>query len=195
MDHAWLQSERGSYSPEIVIPFTRDPAYITQKASFAPCAYQPIQFDERWKLPASEWLYFKFYLESEGENQFLLQHLAPVAEYLRQQEKIELWFFVRYKDPQSHLRFRIKLYSLESLSDVMFLFQDMAKKWMERHLIHHLTLASYEREVERYGGPNLIDTAEALFCADAMASTFLLHAFINHQLNCQEIVFQALSII
>lgn len=196
IDQTWLKSEKGYHASEFIIPFIKNPAQTSQNSTFQPPAYTSVPLESRLKIPGSEWLYLKFYLAEEEINRFLLQHLVPFTEELRQEEVIGSWFFVRYKDPDSHLRFRIHLDSEDAFTSVMPLFKQMAIQWLESGLIRSMVLETYEREIERYGGPELIDAAENIFCADSLAASYLLHAATAFpQLTAHEIVFHTLSVI
>jgi thiopeptide-type bacteriocin biosynthesis protein len=88
-------------------------------------------------------------------------------------ESTEL-FFLRYTDPDPHLRLRFRG-SSEWLTS--FLFPRLCG-WAQDLLQHgkcfKYAFDTYEREVERYGGLEAIGLAEALFAADSRAVIGLL---------------------
>ena len=80
---------------------------------------------------------------------------------------LQAWFFIRYSDPHWHVRFRVRgepawLYGeiLPRLATATRAMPDDGRMW-------RLQLDTYEREVERYGGPAGTELAERLFCADS----------------------------
>ena len=193
--HAWIKSEMGVHSSELVIPFIKKPTLPKKNKSMIVQPYFSVPVEERWRLPASEWLYVKIYVSNEGEESFLLNHLTPFVEALRQDASIEAWFFIRYKDPETHLRLRVKLKSYEDFCALVSSIHDASLHWMSIGLIRNMHIASYEREIERYGGSELIQAAEEIFCVDTQAIIFLLQAVLNKELIWHASIFHALSII
>ena len=79
----------------------------------------------------------------------------------------EDWFFVRYRDPRSHIRLRFR-------GDPELLTQALAPRlyeWVGRLIadgtVESLAVDPYVREIERYGGRHGIGVAEALFGVDS----------------------------
>jgi thiopeptide-type bacteriocin biosynthesis protein len=122
--------------------------------------------------PGDEWLYAKIGVGVASADRLLVELLAPLLETMK--PGIRRWFFVRYADPDHHLRLRF-------LGEPKFLLQEL---WPALHesfayarrssLVSKEELGTYVREVERYGGPLLIETAEAMFEADSEAVLRLL---------------------
>lgn len=177
----WAQSERGHHLCEIVVPFLKNPAYGSQNA-LKPAHYLSTPIEERVKLLGSEWVYFKLYQEEEGINRFLIRHLSAFAEKMHLEKKIIGWFFIRYQDPERHLRVRMRMTERKLLSELIFALNEIAKEWLSAGLIKEILFANYERELERYGGPDLIEAAEYLFCRDSLSIVYLLKCFPNKTL-------------
>lgn len=81
-------------------------------------------------------------------------------------------FFIRYADPEPHIRLRIK----GNLSDKQHLlkhFEYMRKAWAKDNITAHVVEDQYEPELVRYG-QTLIRHAEALFDIDSRAFLQLL---------------------
>lgn len=154
-------------------------------------AHLAVPYTTRWKIPSSEWLYIKLYRNEEERERFFLHNLTPFAESLRKEGAIASWFFLYYRDPDHHLRFRLRLSSPESLPNILSSLQQATRHWMEGGLINHMVITGYEREVERYGGPELIDAAEEVFFADSLAVAAPLRASKTHH----EAILQTLSLI
>ena len=57
-------------------------------------------------LPGSEWLYLKVYTGSTTADAVLRTYLAPVIATAMRQGLARRWFFLRYGDPDWHLRVR-----------------------------------------------------------------------------------------
>lgn len=107
----------------------------------------------------------------------MIQRLSFFAEKMRLEKKIVGWFFIRYQDPERHLRFRMRLINEESLSGLLLELHKTLKEWLSENLIKEALFANYERELERYGGPELIEAAEYLFCLDSLSIVHLLERF------------------
>jgi thiopeptide-type bacteriocin biosynthesis protein len=164
-----IKSPEGSHSTEIIIPFLKNPVYAKNATLYSPPPYISTSVETRWRFPGQEWLYLKFYLSPELEDYFLLNYLAPFTDNICQNLN-NLWFFIRYSDPEPHIRLRIKVDSPKAFSEIISSFEPMYGKWMREGLIKDVILASYEREIERYGGLSLIDKAEFFFCSDTRAT-------------------------
>src|SRR5207302_1688840 len=57
-------------------------------------------------LPGSDWLYVKLYTGTATADQLLRDVVAPVVEQALATGAAERWFFIRYGDPDWHLRVR-----------------------------------------------------------------------------------------
>jgi lantibiotic biosynthesis protein len=182
---AWSRSARGHHHSEIVIPFVKNPAYINHKNRIKPVSHLPVTFDNRWKLPGSPWIYLKLYIGPEGTDRFIVENLSELIAHLENRFGSVDWFFVRYSDPDKHLRLRLCFSSAEEAAQAILMLQGFTAHWMETGLIRDLLIAGYEREVERYGGLDLLSAAEKLFVADSRGVARLLRAqvskqFVNH---------------
>lgn len=59
----------------------------------------------RFHLPGEDWLFVKWYAEPSAHEALLAEHLpALLAEV---EDEVDRWFFLRYQDPEPHLRLRI----------------------------------------------------------------------------------------
>ncbi|MGB8194413.1 MAG: lantibiotic dehydratase, partial [Chitinophagaceae bacterium] len=57
--------------------------------------------------PGSEWVYFKLYCGAKSADKILLDAIKPLTENLLQDQSIDRWFFIRYNDPDFHIRLRL----------------------------------------------------------------------------------------
>lgn len=173
----WVQSSKGRHCVEYVLPVLKNPHYVRKVRSTPKTSYQKYSPSKRCKLPGSEWLYYKFHLPIESHNAFLQHHLSPLGERLLEKGLIDQWFFIRFQENEHHqIRFRMKrpdqnLFPLSLLLDQMYQFsQDL----LEASLIQDVSICSYEREIERYGGGDFIDLLEKFFCIDSLLAIELL---------------------
>lgn len=57
--------------------------------------------------PGSPWLYLKAYTGTASADHILTDTVGPVIEQLRESGVVDHWFFLRYADPEHHLRLRL----------------------------------------------------------------------------------------
>lgn len=183
----WVQGEHGNHVSEVVIPFVKNHHLLKNLSPIYTQPFYPTAFDQRWRLPGSNWIYFKFYLKKEGEEKFLINHLFK---FLKKEDVS--WFFVRYTDPAPHLRVRILKNENSSLLTHL---EKISKFWMEMGLIKNIVMTSYEREIERYGGKELIEIAEKIFCRDSLTVVHLLQFIDQRKFNLDPSIIYPLSVI
>lgn len=124
-------------------------------------------------IPGSPWLYYKIYSGTTTANLILAEIVGPLAEALQEQETIQEWFFIRYHDPDPHLRVRFLVKDVTKLGMVMIQVQQQLQLYLDQELVWKLQLDTYNRELERYGATS-IELAETLFCQDSVLVTHAL---------------------
>ena len=77
------------------------------------------------------------------------------------------WFFIRYADPDPHLRLRFHGQPDRLAGKLLPEVFAWAGALLSRGLCSRLCLDTYDREVERYGGPAAMSLAESVFGADS----------------------------
>ena len=153
---AWLPGPGGRYLCELAVPLraTTPPRPLPVELPSPPTR------SRRLFPPGSEWSYLKLYAAPDAEDELLVRSLRPVLE--------EGAFFVRYSDPEPHLRVRLKgAEMLEPLAE-------LGRELLEGGMVLRVCLDTYERETERYGGDAGIEPAEAFFAADSLLVVDLL---------------------
>lgn len=185
-DELCAAGPEGAFVHEIVVPFlkTRDGEPGQQKARQMGFDANPIErrHDEKQQAtcpkrnanirtfpPGSEWLYVKLYTGAATADRVLCEVIAPVVRQAMATGAAAQWFFVRYGDPDWHVRLRIQGDPARLLDSVLPQLHALAAPWLADRRIWKLQLDTYEREVERYGGPVGITLAERLFHADSEA--------------------------
>jgi lantibiotic biosynthesis protein len=127
--------------------------------------------------PGSEWLYAKLYTGTSTADRVLVEALGPVVRQAVRSGAADRWFFLRYGDPDWHLRVRLHGNPRRLRDEVLPALEGAAAALLEDGRIWKLQLDTYEREVERYGGPEAIDLAERIFHADSDAALAILESF------------------
>lgn len=121
----------------------------------------------------SEWIYFKFYTGAKGEDLILTQALKPLISELFENDLITNWFFIRYADPEKHLRFRVCLKQIADLGKVVETIKTAIQPLENEGIIWKIQADTYQREIERYGA-EVMELTELLFCEDSMAVIAML---------------------
>lgn len=114
----------------------------------------------------SEWVYFKIYCGSKVADKILSESIKPLTIFLMENELIDKWFFIRYSDPQLHLRIRFHLTDITKIGNVIRCIKSYLLKPEEDGYIWKIQLDTYSRELERYGIENIVH-AETFFCEDS----------------------------
>lgn len=123
---------------------------------------------ERSFVLGSEWLYYKLYCGQFAADTLLSECVAPLVQELLQQHLIDQWFFIRYQDPEAHLRLRFHLRDTNKLGEVIRHLFEAIKSYQDSGLVWKVQTCTYQREIERYGGTTML-LSEELFYQDSMA--------------------------
>ncbi|MFG2713971.1 lantibiotic dehydratase [Streptomyces goshikiensis] len=117
--------------------------------------------------PGSRWLYAKVYGSAERQDELLAQRLPSLLEGLP--GAVDRWFYLRYRDPDSHLRLRFHGDPAALTGDLLPRLAAWSDRLAADGLGGRLVLDTYEPELERYGGAAAAAAAERAFHADSVA--------------------------
>lgn len=120
-----------------------------------------------------EWIYYKLYCGKKVSDIILVEALKPLVEELVENEIIEKWFFIRYKDPNYHIRVRFHCKDVSKLGVVIEAFKNKMKYYVDSDIIWKVQSDTYQREISRYG-ENTITEAEDFFYYDSTACLTVL---------------------
>jgi thiopeptide-type bacteriocin biosynthesis protein len=99
----------------------------------------------------------------------LREVIGPLTAEVLQSGAADQWFFIRYGDPDWHLRLRFHGNPERLHEDVMPAIETAATLLLKEGRLARVQFDTYEREVERYGGGEGIVLAERIFQADSEA--------------------------
>jgi thiopeptide-type bacteriocin biosynthesis protein len=91
--------------------------------------------------------------------------VPPLIDAVR--SRIERWYFLRYADPDPHLRLRFHAGQGVLTRHVLPMLHDWAADFCGSGMARRLMLDTYEPEVARYGGEKAMEPAERVFHADS----------------------------
>lgn len=152
------------YTNQFVAALLRPTACYHEAAAAAPPAAQPTV--PRTFALGSEWLYYKLYCGPRVADRLLGQVVAPLTEQLLAEGLIDQWFFIRYADPDPHLRLRLHLPDRATLGRVIALVAEALAAEAASGSLWKIQTDTYQRELERYG-PRTIELSESLFYYDS----------------------------
>jgi thiopeptide-type bacteriocin biosynthesis protein len=123
--------------------------------------------------PGSEWVYYKLYCGIKSADKILQELIQPVVLKLLQEKKIDKWFFIRYNDPDFHLRIRFHATDNKDATHIISVFSQAIDNFTKQNIIWKVQLDTYQRELDRYT-PQAIHLAESLFFKDSMQKLYFL---------------------
>jgi thiopeptide-type bacteriocin biosynthesis protein len=179
---AWTAGPHGRFLTELVVPLilnARETREDSARSSVSgPARSAPTM--ARLRPPGSDWLFAKLYCAPAFERDLIVGPMLDFCEGVRLAGLIDTWFFVRYADPNPHVRLRFRGVPERLLEDLLPHLCTWASGLIEDGTCSSFALDTYEREVERYGGPAAIASAEDVFAADSRCVAELL-ALVEQQ--------------
>jgi thiopeptide-type bacteriocin biosynthesis protein len=130
--------------------------------------------DARSLTLGSGCLYLKLYAGPTTAERLLTEVVTPLASAAIASGDAVYWFFVRYSDPQHHLRVRFFGEPLRLAASLLPAIEGAVHPLRREGAVWRMQLDTYERELERYGGPAGIELVERIFWIDSEATLELL---------------------
>lgn len=172
-DNRFLTDELGSYANELVLPLKTTVAET--RATLLPLDLKG-QIQRKFPL-GSEWLFVKIYAGEKITETILSQFIRPLVEQLNDENLIDKWFFIRYADPEPHLRLRFHGVPEQNFFlRIIDYINTISHDYVQNHVIVRIQYDTYNREVERYG-ENTIEYCEELFYYDSEAVLAMIETF------------------
>jgi class I lanthipeptide synthase len=161
-DDLWLRDARGArYAGEFI-------ASLRSTAAANAAAREPVFVEEcaRARTPGSEWCYLKLYANDREFRSEIAPRLLRFGEQATNGGLATGWFYVLYADPDQHVRVRLRSGGDDAaLREGAIAF---AEELVQGGVVARYGLATYERELERYGGADGIVLCEQLFHHDSL---------------------------
>jgi len=168
------------FTNEVIIPFTNKNCSLSQ--------WTPPNLDVR-KGPVKrhfsvgeEWLYFKIFCGTNTAEKILKDQIRNVIEDLLGKNIIKKFFFIRYFDPEPHIRLRCHLQNLDFLHVVVTKVHEELSLLIENEWINKIEVDTYKREVERYTD-EFIEESELIFFYDSIAVMDMIRLINRYQIE------------
>lgn len=157
-----------SFCNEIILPIFN--TFNNDQTSIIPPSRDSINVQtNRYFVLGSEWIYFKVYCASKWQEKILAEVLLQYVTEGIKLKKIQKWFFIKYNDPKPHFRFRILCDKKEfSNAEIIGRIEQLLAPFINSSIISTLAYDTYQREIERYGASNIVNS-ESLFFFDSVA--------------------------
>ncbi len=167
-DQLCVTAPEGRFFHEMIVPF------VQSKVSREEKPHALIHHVRRTFPLGSEWLYVKLFTGTSTADLVLHEGMDPIIREALRSGAADSWFFIRYGDPEWHLRLRFHGNPQCLQKVVLPRLQESAATLLDDGRIWKFQLETYEREVERYGGAEGILLAEQLFYVDSEAAMAII---------------------
>lgn len=138
--------------------------------------------NQRIFICGSEWLYMKIYSGPRTIENILVNKVFPLLMSLLKNGIIDSFFFIRYTDPNYHIRLRLHFDNTNNIGIVLNKFNQILDSYVCDFIISRVIIDVYNREIERYRDKYIIDV-ERLFFYD---SKFILNYILTNSENEDE---------
>ncbi|WNV85041.1 lantibiotic dehydratase [Umezawaea sp. Da 62-37] len=156
----------GGHTHEIIVPLARTTAPTRPPLRTRTTRAIQISTDDEHVPGAGHWVHCKLYGNPDRHTTLLTQHLPRLLSTLDERS----WWFLPYRDPDDHLRLRIRLAEPAEYGAVTAHIGAWAKDLRNRRLITAFQFDTYRPETGRFGHGTAMTAAETVFAADSAAT-------------------------
>ena len=166
-----VEGPEGHFCHELHLPLVRRRRkhLETRETTAIGAGFLNVNRSVRSRPPGSEWLFLKLYGGAAAVDDALSSTIRPLIEKVTSEQIAGQWFFVRYRDPEHHLRIRFRGEAPRLNTELMPLVSAAVQPLVETGAVYKIQFDTYEREIERYGGLEGVIAAEELFWVDSEA--------------------------
>ncbi|TQK53514.1 thiopeptide-type bacteriocin biosynthesis protein [Brevibacillus sp. AG162] len=169
----WIKGKDGHHITELVVPLIKKKDLGKAKEK----TFTQIRIPDnqnRFYLPGSEWLFLKLYGAQTREEELISDEIYKFCTEAVHRNMAKKWFFVRYSDPKDHIRIRFHGEPDQLIRHLIPAIHKWTELLVKEGKINRIVFDTYEREIERYGGPSIISMAEEVFAADSCTTAQLI---------------------
>ncbi|MFE0673471.1 lantibiotic dehydratase [Streptomyces sp. NPDC058867] len=156
----------GGRAHEVVIPLSTEQNITPVRA-----AHRPVTRDHSHLPGCDNRISLHLHGHRHRQNPILTRHLAALQDELGNPP----WWYIRYRDPDDHLRLRLTCQP-GTLGSVLESIGQWTRRLWQHGLITHTSVETYHPETARFGGPTALEAAERYFTADSAAAVAQLAA-------------------
>ncbi|WP_224369844.1 lantibiotic dehydratase [Hyalangium versicolor] len=199
VDQAWMEGPGGHFLAELVVPLVLRPQPTPPKPKKAhgPRLLGQSQgraLPARVRPPGSEWIFAKLYCGLQEEEELIAGPVREFAGGAVQQGEAKEWFFLRYADPEPHLRLRLRGEAGTLTDRLMPALCRWGAGLVEQQRMRRFVIDTYEPELGRYGGEKGLAISEALFAADSQAVAELLGLLLTRKVQVERLLLAVLTL-
>lgn len=207
IDNVWFEDGKGDkYISEFILPLVLNKDFIKTTAKKEEVIETKSNISKNKNLINTyssnrvnglfeDWIYFKFYGVESRIEEFLGYDLIELITNLKNENIIDKFFYIRYSDPQNHVRFRVKLSEIDRREDLIKIMNDFIKREFNKGIISNVNVDTYFKEIERYGGIDVFDLVEDVFCADSLVVMNLMNLKSEKQCELDDITVACINIV
>lgn len=128
---------------------------------------------EREFSPGSSWIFYKIFTGVKTSDSILSDKLLFTAQSFVKQGLCDKWFFVRYNDPENHIRIRFHSANEQNIAKIFNVMHKVLADLKEKQSISNFVLDTYVRELERYGHENICNSEDIFYQDSICVAGFL----------------------
>lgn len=152
-----IEDQTGNFAHELIAS-VKNTNYVSSNFDYSNTEIEQIKCNI---TPiADNWLYLELYCNSYAESDIL----KYIEENILNQNKSDLFFFVRYDYPDNHIRVRFKTKIFDNIQYIISSLSELKKS----NLISKYIIVPYDPEIHRYGGSEMMEKAELIFYFDSI---------------------------
>lgn len=155
-DKCWIEGESGRFTNELIIPLKSN----TLKRTATNLPAHSTGLLQRSFITGSEWLYVKLYAGITTNEKILTTVIKPLVEELLAFQIIDKWFFIRFNDPENHLRLRFHHATNKEFWKIVL---ERLYPLLETQHIYKMQTDTYIREIERYGTDTMLFSEDVFY--------------------------------
>lgn len=126
-----------------------------------------------------EWLSIHLYIDESYQNEFLIQYILPCLRELFDNNYLESFFFIKYRENDHFIKLRL----LSKSNDSIHLYHEimqLKQKWLKESELSTYAIVEYQPEINRYGGIETIEIIEDYFMYDSWLAIHIIDQTFNY---------------
>lgn len=122
---------------------------------------------QRTFIIGDKWLYYKLYTGLKTADLIITEVVGRLSMKFTSEGVCDKWFFLRYADPQFHIRWRISVTDSAKIGYILVEIKNALLQYIDNNMLYKVQVDTYKRELERYGS-NSIEFIEHLFWQNSL---------------------------